>query len=947
CQNLATQLRAVYDLILQLQTHEEKLHDRAVAELQARLDRELEICHSEELKEFGTSDSRDARDASRMKDFSERYLPGTRAQLRILAKSYQDVVKGFLLMLASQADVSLQLLSFRLDFNEHYKRRDVRLVTPLTYQHRRLSFMTGTATTRHKDVPGHKTRDSAPQSGLVVLSSPTCNFTASESSPIEEEGLSVCSQNLASDTPTKNYIPDEIIDEPANRTMSKLDDATMNDNFSICISQNNESLVNSATEIGEDFCDISSVKPYTDLNMSEVLPVNVAEVSDYDISPRGVELLKGKGKGAWVNNNSNYLDPISGKMVCNQNFIGNERYIEKFDASFLEKYPVAVGFVEVVSGFDRLDKTHDSTSLEGHTDYEKAHPLAVNEENNLIFKKTSLARELNLRNMPSDAKFELVEQQIKEDIIEHTSSSDKSFTTVSDEARGDSTLDNNLAFNFGEEYVNELALNNDPSVFSNLLNSLGHQCGKETDTFILLENLKHVNTESENDGVEVLDDILCNLPENFSFSDETTLCEELLLGGESAQEGFGSVSTCGSLDKYCGQPVDTDRCSNKYSEQHVDIDEHSNKYSEQHVDIDEHSNKYSEQNVDIAEHLNKCSEQNVDIDEHSNKYSEQNVHIAEHSNKCSEQNVDIAEHLNKYSEHYVDIDKHSNKYSKQNLDIDEHSNKYSKQNLDVDELSGKYCGQSSNITQEHNNYQRDRPVTPKDFLKVPHITYHSCGNNNIDEIGVDLCCDEVSASVKLQDLEKMRPPGVHSPTKQLKNVNDIRRNLSTRAIPRCSRPASTVNSEPIPVAQRGFVETISRNSGRKLDNVSRNFVSTSTPKFSNEAAKNKKGVFQISKQSNIIEEVGIDAGYQLDNVYYCTETAVDEVATSTSEFFDPGSEEAPRRLGAEVNANKRLLTTYGSLDARIGGRAVKKQWVVDKLNRKRSLKSKRHSPGIT
>nr|CAD7264144.1 unnamed protein product [Timema shepardi] len=145
-----SQLRAVYDLILQLQTHEEKLHDRAVSELQARLDRELEICHSEELKEFGTSDARDARDTARIKDFSERYLPGMRAQLRILAKSYQDVVKGFLLMLASQADVSLQLLSFRLDFNEHYKRHDVRLVTPLTYQHRRLSIMTGTAATRHK-----------------------------------------------------------------------------------------------------------------------------------------------------------------------------------------------------------------------------------------------------------------------------------------------------------------------------------------------------------------------------------------------------------------------------------------------------------------------------------------------------------------------------------------------------------------------------------------------------------------------------------------------------------------------------------------------------------------------------------------------------------------------------------------------------------------------------
>jgi len=58
-------------------------------------------------------------------------------------------VKKFLLMLASQSEVSLQLLSFRLDFNEHYKRLDSRLTAPLTYQHRRLSEM-GSG----KNVPG-------------------------------------------------------------------------------------------------------------------------------------------------------------------------------------------------------------------------------------------------------------------------------------------------------------------------------------------------------------------------------------------------------------------------------------------------------------------------------------------------------------------------------------------------------------------------------------------------------------------------------------------------------------------------------------------------------------------------------------------------------------------------------------------------------------------------
>lgn len=48
-------------------------------------------------------------------------------------------MKKFLIMLASAEDVSLQLLSVRLDFNEYYKSKDSRLVVPLTYLHRRQS----------------------------------------------------------------------------------------------------------------------------------------------------------------------------------------------------------------------------------------------------------------------------------------------------------------------------------------------------------------------------------------------------------------------------------------------------------------------------------------------------------------------------------------------------------------------------------------------------------------------------------------------------------------------------------------------------------------------------------------------------------------------------------------------------------------------------------------
>ena len=51
------------------------------------------------------------------------------------------MVQSFLLMLAAHDDDNLQQLSSRLDFNEHYQRRDTRLTQRLTFHHKRKTMV--------------------------------------------------------------------------------------------------------------------------------------------------------------------------------------------------------------------------------------------------------------------------------------------------------------------------------------------------------------------------------------------------------------------------------------------------------------------------------------------------------------------------------------------------------------------------------------------------------------------------------------------------------------------------------------------------------------------------------------------------------------------------------------------------------------------------------------
>lgn len=48
-------------------------------------------------------------------------------------------VTTLILKLALHQEMSLQMLAFRLDYSDYYKRSDAKLHEPLTYQHKRLS----------------------------------------------------------------------------------------------------------------------------------------------------------------------------------------------------------------------------------------------------------------------------------------------------------------------------------------------------------------------------------------------------------------------------------------------------------------------------------------------------------------------------------------------------------------------------------------------------------------------------------------------------------------------------------------------------------------------------------------------------------------------------------------------------------------------------------------
>ncbi len=135
---LLNQLRAIYDRILEFQAIQNRLYVASTSEAEARLEQREALRRRERAGQYGTTAEEEDRARRRRRAFEKQTLAGLKSQLKIVSQSYQDMVRTFLLQLAVSGDQALQCLSFRLDFNQHYKRKDARLHQPLTYQASRM-----------------------------------------------------------------------------------------------------------------------------------------------------------------------------------------------------------------------------------------------------------------------------------------------------------------------------------------------------------------------------------------------------------------------------------------------------------------------------------------------------------------------------------------------------------------------------------------------------------------------------------------------------------------------------------------------------------------------------------------------------------------------------------------------------------------------------------------
>ncbi|KAI1885373.1 hypothetical protein AGOR_G00219470 [Albula goreensis] len=124
--SLLNQLRAIFDQIIEFQNAQDTLYRSSLEELQLRLQFEERKRERQDEGEWGVTAAQEAEESKRVEEFQET-IPKMRSQLRILTHFYQGIVQQFLVLLMTSTDESLQFLSFRLDFNEHYKARDPRL----------------------------------------------------------------------------------------------------------------------------------------------------------------------------------------------------------------------------------------------------------------------------------------------------------------------------------------------------------------------------------------------------------------------------------------------------------------------------------------------------------------------------------------------------------------------------------------------------------------------------------------------------------------------------------------------------------------------------------------------------------------------------------------------------------------------------------------------------
>ncbi|GLV41423.1 Gamma-tubulin ring protein 91 [Carabus blaptoides fortunei] len=119
-QELYTQLCTIYNTILKLESIEESLYNRTISELKAINVYNTKASSAKLEEGFGITKEDEKKNYDRAAKFTI-YLTSIKAQIRSVAKQYNDYVRKYLQMLASHSDINLQLLSVRLDYSGYYE----------------------------------------------------------------------------------------------------------------------------------------------------------------------------------------------------------------------------------------------------------------------------------------------------------------------------------------------------------------------------------------------------------------------------------------------------------------------------------------------------------------------------------------------------------------------------------------------------------------------------------------------------------------------------------------------------------------------------------------------------------------------------------------------------------------------------------------------------------
>lgn len=136
-QPLLTQLRVIFDLIVQFEGMQEEFFKTSLEELERRKSAERAIEERTEMGKWGTTELEEKEKKRLHQEFQRNFIPSERAKLRVLSQTLQDMVQKFLVMLTAHSDDSLRLLAVRLDFNEVYKAREPKLRSPVAYMKRK------------------------------------------------------------------------------------------------------------------------------------------------------------------------------------------------------------------------------------------------------------------------------------------------------------------------------------------------------------------------------------------------------------------------------------------------------------------------------------------------------------------------------------------------------------------------------------------------------------------------------------------------------------------------------------------------------------------------------------------------------------------------------------------------------------------------------------------